>query len=87
MRYPNLEDLPAALPADLVAPDAFGGEPLLYRKTPYGFLIYTRYKDRIDDGYIPVYPDSYEVEARTSPSLDEKDWGLIVGYDIPDPLP
>lgn len=86
-RYPNLEDLPAALPVDLVTPDAFGGEPLLYRKTPHGFLIYTRYRNRVDDGFIPLSADYYEIEARSRRSVDAKDWGLIVSYDDPDPLP
>ena len=86
-RFPEYADLPTALPADIASPDPFGGEPLLYKKTPHGFVVYSRHENRIDDGYVPIGPEVFEWETVFTKSLNNKDWGLIVAYDPADPLP
>ncbi|MCH8978001.1 MAG: hypothetical protein IH945_02005 [Armatimonadetes bacterium] len=86
-RFPDFADLPTALPANLASPDPFGGEPLLYKKTPHGFVIYSRFKNRIDDGYPLIGPDILQVQTLFTKSKSNLDWGLIVAYNAAQPLP
>lgn len=86
-RYPEFADLPTALPADLASPDPFGGEPLLYKKTSHGFVIYSRFENRVDDGYPLIGPGILQAQTMFTKSKSNLDWGLIVAYDAADPLP
>ena len=86
-RYPDQADVPDALPADLSFADPFGGDQVIFRKTPRGFLIYTRYINEIDDGFPLDYPDQLGEEARITYAYDRMDAGLIVSYDPITPAP
>lgn len=86
-RYPEFADLPTALPADLASPDPFGGEPLLYKKTPHGFVIYSRHENRVDDGYPLIGPDILQAQTMFTKSKSNLDWGLVVAYDAANSLP
>ena len=86
-RYPDLDHLPSALPEGLAESDPFGGEPLIYRRTQRGFLIYSRGGNRVDDGFVPYFPGQMGSEVLFTGSEDGEDRGLIVSYDPLDPLP
>ncbi|MCH7905430.1 MAG: hypothetical protein IH944_12820 [Armatimonadetes bacterium] len=86
-RYPDHADVPEALPADLSFADPFGGDPVIFRKTPRGFLIYSRYVNESDDGFPPEQPDQLGTEASIWYSLDRQEYGLIVSYDPIVPVP
>ena len=85
-RYPDYENLPDELPDDLVHPDAFGGEPLLYKKTPYGFVVYSRFENRVDDGF-PADPELLQRQALFTRTWPQLDTGFIVAYKALDPVP
>ncbi|MCH8978345.1 MAG: hypothetical protein IH945_03775 [Armatimonadetes bacterium] len=80
-RFPSHGDVPTTLPADLVFADPFGGDPILFKKTKRGFLIYTRYFNYKDDGFPWEYPEQEGREVSYWMSRDRKDYGLIVSYD------
>ncbi|MCH7905429.1 MAG: hypothetical protein IH944_12815 [Armatimonadetes bacterium] len=86
-RYPVHADVPNALPSDLSFADPFGGDPIIFRKTARGFLIYSRFTNEIDDGFPVDYPDQLGEEARFAFAFDRKDYGLIVSYDPNTPVP
>ncbi|MCH7905431.1 MAG: hypothetical protein IH944_12825 [Armatimonadetes bacterium] len=86
-RYPDYEDLPETLPADLSFADPFGGGSVIYRKTPRGFLIYSRSMNGTDDGYPLSDPDELGQEASMVFYLNREDAGLIVSYDPITPAP
>lgn len=86
-RFPEYADLPAALPADLDFADPFGGDPILYRKTPTGFLIYTRYENEKDDGFPLMSPDQLGWEASFARCPGYEDWGVIVSYSPSELIP
>lgn len=88
-RYPKYADLPDELPQDLALIDPYGsGRDALYRKTGTGFVIYSRWTNGRDDGFIEsiFYGDEYvQFQARSD---DELDRGTIVNYRLtkPDPI-
>lgn len=80
-RFPSHDRLPTVLPADLHFADPFGGDPILFKKTKRGFLIYTRSSNLNDDGFPWDNPEQEGYEARATMSRDSLDRGLVVSYD------
>ena len=80
-RFPSHEQVPTSLPADLVFADPFGGDPILFKKTKRGFLIYTRYDNYKDDGFPWLSPEQEGKEDSHTWSQDRADIGLVVSYD------
>ncbi|MCH7905466.1 MAG: hypothetical protein IH944_13000 [Armatimonadetes bacterium] len=87
-RYPKYADLPDELPQDLALIDPYGsGRDALYRKTGTGFVIYSRWTNGRDDGFIEsiFYGDEYvQFQARSGNELDR---GTIVNYWLTKPDP
>ena len=71
---------------DLLFADPYGGRDALYRKTKYGFVIYSRSEDGVDDGFLPETPDLFRERDVMSYSND-KDEGLVICYDPIVPVP
>lgn len=86
-RCPEYDALPNALPEDLVFEDLLAKGPIIYRKTPTGFVIYSRYENGIDDGFKPNDPDQLRMIMNFSYSNSQEDVGLIVSYDPITPIP
>jgi hypothetical protein len=81
-RYPDPEDLPDALPEDLVTPDPFmPGSSLVYRKTALGFMLYSVGSDGDDDG-MPVNDLTRESYFTLRYSGNRGgDYGIAVNYN------
>ncbi len=80
-RFPDFPDLPSALPSGLVFDDPFGGGEVIYKKTGTGFVLYTRYEDLRDDGFVP--DPGVDFSTNDAAFLRGKDWsdyGLVVNY-------
>ena len=80
-RYPEYADLPDELPQDLIFTDPYAkGAETLYRKTATGFIIYSRWKNGIDDGFDnPDYPREQYLHSWPS-STDRADRETVVNY-------
>lgn len=82
-RFPDYEDLPESLPQDVSFVDPFGnGSPVLYKKTPTGFVVYTRSRDGLDDGFVFDDPAKLGRQYFHGWSSDRKDYGLVVSYKL-----
>jgi hypothetical protein len=82
-RFPNHENLPDELPADLIFLDPFGkGENVLFRKTETGFIIYGLYTNGIDDGFEVRSGAENQYIGRFPTSEDALDYGLVVNYVV-----
>ena len=87
-RFPDLDSLPSALPADLNFADPFAAGDVIYTKTKTGFKLYSRYIDQKDGGLPPftgIVPDEHD--CRFMPGNDWNDYGLVVNYAPTDPIP
>ena len=87
-RFPDYESLPEGFPSDVSFIDPFGnGSPVLYKKTPTGFVVYTRFRDRHDDGFVFDDPAKLDRQYYNGLSSDRKDYGIVVNYELPTTAP
>ncbi|MCH8978348.1 MAG: hypothetical protein IH945_03790 [Armatimonadetes bacterium] len=85
-RYPDHRALSDSLPPALVFDDPFGGEPVLYKRTENGFVIYSRSEDLIDGGYLPKN-DVRQIGVTIGRSQGDADFGIVVRYAPNAPAP